>query len=170
MTITTLALLLLTPILVWRVYSRLKTQMARQRSIMSRHYTGVLVFVGMILVSLSEVVTRPYALGALVAGSALGVFWGLFALKRTVFEDTEGGYYFTPPMRLGIVMAMILVARVLYIGIELYANQGSGQPAPRFTDSPLTMLCVGLTGGYFLAYSVGLLLWRRKLRQAIEKA
>jgi hypothetical protein len=171
MTITTLALLLLTPILVWRIYTRLKTQMARQRSIMSRHYTGVLVFVGMILVSLSEVLTRPYALGALVAGTALGVFWGVFALKRTVYEDTEGGYFFTPPMRLGIVMAMILVARVLYLGVEIYASQqGNGAPAPRFTDSPLTMLCVGLTGAYFGAYSVGLLLWRRKLRQAIEKA
>lgn len=171
MTITTLALLLLTPILVWRIYTRLKTQMARQRSIMSRHYTGVLVFAGMILVSLSEVLSRPAALGALAAGTALGVFWGVFALRRTVFEDTEGGYFFTPPMRLGIVMAMILVARVLYLGVEIYASQqGTGPAAPRFTDSPLTMLCVGLTAGYFATYSVGLLLWRRKLRQAIEKA
>jgi hypothetical protein len=171
MTITTLALLLLTPILVWRIYTRLKTQMARQRSILSRHYTGVLVFVGMILVSLSEVITRPYSLGALAAGTALGVFWGGFALRRTKYEDTEGGYFFTPPMRLGIVMAMVLVARVLYIGVGLYASQqGIGSPAPRFADSPLTMLCVGLTGGYFGAYSVGLLLWRRKLRQAIEQA
>lgn len=170
MTITTLALLLLTPILVWRIYTRLKSQMARQRSIMSRHYTGLLVFAGMILVSLSEVLTRPTALGALAAGTALGVFWGVFALKRTVFEDTEGGYFFTPPMRLGIVMAMVLIARVLYLGVELYASQQGSGPAPRFTDSPLTMLCVGLTGGYFAAYSVGLLLWRRRLRQAIEKA
>jgi hypothetical protein len=174
MTITTLALLLLTPILVWRIHSRLKAQMARQRSIMSRHYTGVLVFLGMILVSLSEVLTRPYALGALAAalaaGTALGVFWGVFALRRTVFEDLDGGYFFTPPMRLGIVMAMVLIARVLYLGVEIYANQGSGLPAPRFTDSPLTMLCVGLTAGYFGMYSVGLLLWRRRLRQALEKA
>ncbi len=42
--ITTLALLVLTPLLVWRIYSRIKTQMQRQRSIVSRHYTGVLVF------------------------------------------------------------------------------------------------------------------------------
>ena len=170
MTITTLALLLLTPILVWRIYTRLKTQMARQRSILSRHYTGVLVFIGMILVSLSEVLTRPYALGALAAGTALGLFWGVFALRRTVYEDLDVGYFFTPPMRLGVIMAMILVARVLYLGVEIYASQGSSVPAPRFTDSPLTMLCVGLTGGYFGAYSVGLLLWRRRLRQAIEKA
>jgi hypothetical protein len=116
------------------------------------------------------VATRPYELGALAAGTALGVFWGVFGLRRTMYEDTEAGYYFTPPMRLGIVMAMILIARILYIGIEIYANQGSGLPAPRFTESPLTMLCVGLTAGYFLTYSVGLLLWRRKLRQAIGKA
>ena len=170
MNITTLALLLLTPILVWRIYARLKTQMARQRSIMSRHYTGILVFGAMILVPLSEVLARPMALGALAVGTALGVFWGHFGLRRTKYEDTEGGYFFTPPMRLGIVMAMVLIARVLYIGFELYTLQGSGATAPRFTDSPLSMLCVGLTGGYFLAFSVGLLLWRRKLRQAIEKA
>ena len=170
MNITTLALLLLTPILVWRIHARLKTQMARQRSIMSRHYTGILVFGAMILVSLSEVMARPMELGALAAGTALGVFWGTFGLRRTRYEDTEGGYFFTPPMRLGIVMAMILVARVLYIGVEIYASQGTGAPAPRFTDSPLSMLCVGLTAGYFLAYSSGLLLWRRKLRKAIEQA
>ncbi|MDB5790151.1 MAG: hypothetical protein JWQ80_175 [Massilia sp.] len=170
MNITTLALLALTPILVWRIYSRLKTQMARQRSIVTRHYTGALVFGAMILVPLSETLARPMELGALAAGTALGVFWGVFALRRTVYEDTAGGYFFTPPMRLGIIMAMILVARILYIGIEIYANQGSGLPTPRLTESPLTMLCVGLTAGYFLAYSVGLLLWRRKLRQAIEKA
>lgn len=168
MNITTLALLLLTPILVWRIYTRLKTQMARQRSLMTRHYTGVLVFVAMILVSLSKVVPHPYSLVALVAGTALGVFWGVFALRRTHYETLDTGYYFTPPMRLGIAMALILVARVLYIGVELYAaQQGLGLAAPGFADSPLTMLCVGLTGGYFATYSIGLLLWRRKLRQAM---
>jgi len=168
MNITTLALLLLAPILVWRIYSRLKTQMARQRSILSRHYTGVLVFGGLVLVPLAQVLARPLELAALAAGAALGVFWGVFALRRTRYEDTEGGYFFTPPMRLGIVMAMVLVARVLYVGVELYTLQGSGAAAPLFTESPLSMVCVGLTGAYFLAYSVGLLLWRRKLRKAID--
>ena len=168
MNITTLALLALTPILVWRIYARLKTQMARQRSIMSRHYTGILVFGALILVPLAQVIARPMELAALAAGTALGVFWGVFGLRRTRYEDTQEGYYFTPPMRLGIVMAMVLVARILYIGVELYTLQGSGATATRFTESPLSMLCVGLTGGYFLAYSVGLLLWRRRLRRAIE--
>lgn len=168
MNITTLALLALTPILVWRIYARLKTQMARQRSIMSRHYTGILVFGALILVPLAQVISRPMELAALAAGSALGVFWGVFALRRTRYEDTQEGYWFTPPMRLGIVMAMVLVARILYVVFELYTLQGTGATPTRFTESPLSMLCVGLTGGYFLAYSLGLLVWRRKLRKAID--
>ncbi|MFC0253703.1 hypothetical protein [Massilia consociata] len=166
--ITTLALLVLAPLLVWRVYNRIKSRMVRQRSIVSRHYTGVLVFGGMILVPAAQLLDTPFNLGALAAGAALGIGWSVYGLKRTRFEDTQQGYYFTPPARLGILMAMILVARLLYIGVEIYANQGKGIPAPRLTDEPLTMLCVGLTAGYFGWFSAGLLQWRRKLRKAVD--
>ena len=168
LSITTLALLVLTPLLVWRVYNRIKARMTRQRSIMSRHYTGLLVFGAMILVPLSQLFDNPTNLAALLVGSAFGAGWGHYAVNRTRFEDTEQGYYFTPPARLGILMAMILVARILYLGVEIYANQGKGIPAPKLTDDMLTMLAVGLTAGYFARYSAGLLLWRRKLRKAID--
>jgi hypothetical protein len=168
--ITTLILLALTPLLVWRVYNRIKARMARQRSIVSRHYTGVLVFGAMIVVPAAQLLGSPYNLGALVVGAVLGIGWSVWGFKRTRFEDTQQGYYFTPPARLGIFFAMILVARVLYIGVEIYANQGKGIPAPRLSDSPLTMLCVGLTAGYFGYYSAGLLRWRRKLRKEIDAA
>ncbi|MCC2974215.1 hypothetical protein [Massilia sp. IC2-476] len=168
LSITTLALLVLTPLLVWRVYNRIKARMVRQRSIVSRHYTGVLVFGAMILVPLVQLFDRPVNMAALLAGAAFGTGWSMWALKHTRFEDTEQGYFFTPPARLGILMAMILVARILYLGVEIYANQGKGVPVPRLTDEPLTMLCVGLTAGYFEWYSMGLLQWRRKLRKAID--
>ncbi len=168
LSITTLALLVLTPLLVWRVYNRIKARMTRQRSIVSRHYTGVLVFGAMILVPLVQLFGNPASLAALLLGAALGTGWSMWAIKRTRFEDTPQGYYFTPPARLGILMAMILVARILYLGVEIYANQGKGIPAPRLTDDPITMLCVGLTAGYFAYYSAALLLWRRKLRKAID--
>jgi hypothetical protein len=84
-------------------------------------------------------------------------------LKLTRFEETDEGYYFTPNARLGIIIAMLFAARVLYIGFELYANQG---PAPRFTDSLLSMLVVGLTGAYFGTYSIGVLRWRLKRQKA----
>jgi hypothetical protein len=169
MSLTTLALIVLAPVLVWRVYSRLKSQMARQRSILSRHYTGLFVFVAMIVVPLSEVLAgRPLSLAALAGATLAGIALGTFGLKQTRFEETEEGYYFTPNARLGIAVAMVLVARILYIGVDIYINQGTAARAPGFTDSPVSMLCVGLTAGYFATYSAGLLRWRRRLDKAIR--
>jgi hypothetical protein len=165
LSITTLALLVLTPLLVWRIYARIKKQMLRQRSIYQRHYTGILVFGAMILVPAAQLLASPYNLAALLVGAVGGIGYGVWGLKLSRFEATPEGYFFTPNARLGLVMAMILVARILYIGVEIYANQGKGLPTPQLSDSPLTMLCVGLTSGYFACYSVGLLRWRRRARR-----
>jgi cytochrome b561 len=167
MSLTTLALIALFPLLVWRIYQRLKTQMSRQRSILSRHYTGLLVFAAIVLVPVTELGERPFSLAALAAGAIAGIGLGSYGLRRTRFEDSSEGYYFTPPSRMGILVAMLLVARVLYLGIEIYMNQGSSQPNPRFSDSPATMFCVGLTGAYFATFSAGLMRWRQRLRKAM---
>jgi hypothetical protein len=167
MSLTTLALIVLLPLLVWRIHSRLKTQMARQRSILSRHYTGLFVFVVMILIPASELGDRPFQLAALAAGAIGGIALGSYGLRRTRFEDTPEGYFFTPPSRMGILVAMVLVARVVYLGIEIYMNQGSNRPNPRFTDSPITMLCLGLTAAYFATFSAALMRWRQRMRKEI---
>jgi len=165
MSITTLALILLVPILVWRIYQRLKGQMTRQRSIMSRHYTGLLVFGAMLLVPAAGMADRPLSLAALALGAVAGIALGIYGLRRTRFEDTAEGYYFTPPMRMGVLVGMLLVARVIYLGIEVYMNQGSNQPNPRFSDSPLTMYCLGMSAGYFATFSAKLMRWRLRLRK-----
>lgn len=165
MSITTLALIFLVPILVWRIYQRLKTQMTRQRSIMSRHYTGLLVFGAMLLVPAAGMADRPLSLAALALGAVAGIALGIYGLRRTRFEETDEGYYFTPPMRMGVLVGMLLVARVIYLGIEVYMNQGSNQPNPRFSDSPLTMYCLGMTAGYFATFSASLMRWRLRLRK-----
>jgi hypothetical protein len=169
MSLTTLALIALVPVLVWRIYQRLKTQMARQRSIMSRHYTGLLVFGAMVLVPVAELADQPLSLAALAAGAIAGIGLGTYGLRKTRFENTSEGYFFTPPMRMGILVAMLLVARVIYLGIEIYMNQGSNRPNPRFSDSLATMFCVGLTGAYFATFSASLMRWRQRLRKEVEK-
>ena len=166
-TVTTIALLILTPVLVWRVYARLKTQMQRQRSILTRHYTGIFVFLAMLAVPASELLANPFSLGALAVGIAAGIGYAIWGLKLTRFDETDEGYFFTPNARLGIVIAMLFAARVLYVGFELYANQGTSAPVAHFTDSMLTMLAVGLTAGYFGTMCAGLALWRYKVRKAI---
>jgi hypothetical protein len=168
MDLTTLALIILAPVLVWRIYARVKSRMVRQRSIVSRHYTGLLAFFAMIAVPAGEL-ADPLALAALAGGLLAGLALGLYGLRVTRFEETEEGYFFTPNARLGTLVAMALVARVLYLGVLIYANKGSSAPTPRFTDSPLTMLTVGLAAGYFWMYSAGLLRWRMKVRKEIGK-
>lgn len=168
MSLTTLALILLVPVLVWRVYKRLQSQMTRQRSIVSRHYTGLLVFGALLVVPLTELLDRPFSLAALAGGALAGIALGNVGLRRTRFEDTPEGYYFTPPARMSILIAMLLVARVIYLGIEIYLNQGSNQPNPRFSDSPVTMFCVGLCAAYFATFSAALMRWRQRKRKEVE--
>jgi Na+/proline symporter len=167
MSLTTLALIALVPLLVWRIYSRLKNQMVRQRSILSRHYTGLFVFSMMILVPATELGDRPLQLAALAAGAIGGILLGSYGLRRARFEDTPEGYFFTPPQRMGVLIAMLLVARVVYLGIEIYMNQGSNKPNPRFTDSPITMVCLGITAAYFATFSYSLMRWRKQKRKEI---
>jgi hypothetical protein len=169
MSLTTLALILLVPVLVWRVYKRLSAQMVRQRSILSRHYTGLLVFGALLAVPATELADRPLSLAALAGGALGGIALGYYGLSRTRFEDTDEGYYFTPPARMGILIAMLLVARVIYLGIEIYLNQGSSQPNPRFSDSPLTMFCLGVAAAYFATFSGALMRWRQRKRKEIDK-
>jgi len=170
MSLTTAALIILVPFLIWRIYQRLKTQMARQRSILSRHYTGLLVFCAMILIPGTELGDRPFQLAALAAGAIGGMALGSYGLRRTRFEETPEGYFFTPPQRMGVLVGMLLVARVIYLGIEIYMNQGSSTPNPRFTDSPATMFCLGFTAAYFATFSANLMRWRKQKRKEVDQA
>jgi hypothetical protein len=162
----TISLLILLPVLVWRVYSRVRSRMVRTRSIVSRHYTGLLAFFAMVAVPASEL-TEPLAIAGLAGGTIVGLALGVYGLRITRFENRDDGYFFTPNARLGTLIAMALVARIAYLGILMYANKGSNMPTPRIGDSPLTMLTVGLAAGYFWMYSAGLLRWRMKLRKEV---
>lgn len=170
LSIYTLALLALAPLLVWRIYSRLKGMMKRQRSIMQRHYTGTGVFALIPLVTAAQLGPELPMLGWLAVGVAGGIAYGIWGLKLTRFEAVREGYFFTPNARLGLVIAMLFVACVMYIGFEIYANQGSRNATPRVTDYVFFLPCLGLMAGYFGTMSAGLLRWRRKMRKAVDAA
>jgi hypothetical protein len=170
LSIYTVALLVLAPLLVWRVYSRVKGMMKRQRSIMQRHYTGALVFTALVLVTGSQLLDQLGALAWLVVGTLGGIAYAVWGLKLTRFETVKEGYFFTPNARLGLIIAMLFVASVMYVGFEIYANQGMGTATPKATDYVFFMPSLGLMAGYFGMYSVGLLRWRWKLRKAVDAA
>jgi hypothetical protein len=157
MNIYELALLVLTPLLVWRMYSRIKTAMAPQRSVMSRHWIGLGVFLAMALIVIAESSRDVALLAYALVGLAFGIGWGMFGARRTRMEVRDDGYWFRPYARLGIAIAMLFFARVLYVGFDLYAG---GQPVQRLTDSPLTIIAMTVMAGYFGTISASLLRWR----------
>ncbi|MDC8760726.1 hypothetical protein [Janthinobacterium fluminis] len=160
---TTLALLVLIPLLVWRIYARLKRMMGRQASQLWRHWAAAILLP--LLLAALAVATKgePLALSSLGAGALAGAWLGVWGVKLTRLENTDKGYFYTPNLRLGMLVAMQFAARVLYCGMELYMNTRVAVPVaqPDFVQSPLTLLSFGLLAGYYAAYAFGLLRWRR---------
>ena len=170
MEITTLALLVLIPLLVWRIYSRLKRMMGRQRSQLWRHWAAAillpLLIAGLAIGARSDLL----ALSCLGAGAIAGAWLGILGIKLTRFENTDQGFFYTPNLHLGITVSMLFIARLLYRGLELYLISRAAIPVPAhdFTKSPLTLLLFGLLAAYYAAYGWGLVRWRRKPRAALN--
>lgn len=163
LTVTTVVLLILVPVLVWRIYSRLKMVFLRQESVLWRHWVGAAGLPVLLLAAAQSMLGNIPAL-SLMAGAALAGGWlGFFALKKTRLENTGVKLYFTPPSRTGILVCMLFAARVLQIGVEFYLNRQSAQPraipASEALQHPLTVVPFGLMLGYLAVYSIGLLRW-----------
>jgi hypothetical protein len=165
MQLTTLALLILIPLLIWRVYLRLRQFFVRQESLMWKHWTGVVLFPLMLLTAAVSLPGAGPALAALAGGTVAGGWLAVFALKKTRFETIGRRYYFKPHARFGILICMLFAARVLQIGIELYMNRQSDFPQPITREMvmahPLSCAAFGLLAGYLATFSTGMLRWRR---------
>ena len=171
---STIALLVLIPLLVWRIYSRLKRMMGRQPSHLWRHWTAATLLPLLIVALGLACMSDALALSCLGAGSLAGAWSGMLALKLTRFESTAKGFFFTPNRHLGMVVALLFIARILYRGLELYVNSHALTPMPEsmrdFTQSPLSVLVFGLLAAYHCSYGYGLLRWRKNHAAAKQNA
>lgn len=160
--IPTLTLLMLVPLAVWRVYSRLRAMMTRTASLLWRHYAIVVVSAALLGVMASGMYQVPQAIGALAMGSVAGSMLARYNFRLTRLENRPEGFFYTPNMRLSVLIPMLLVSRLIYRFFELYLQIHNGTPAPdNFQHSPLTAVLFGLTGGFFCAYHVLLVRWQR---------
>jgi hypothetical protein len=149
------------PLVLWRVYSRIKRLTSRQQSKTWRHRT-TLVFFPLLVLALAAgaVLTGALPLIALAAGLPLGVVLGRIAIGKTRFEQVGDTYYFTPHAPIGMLIALLFMGRMAYRAYEYYAL-GALQHH-EFATSPLTLFIFGLLAGYYMTYAFGLLAWRRK--------
>lgn len=163
MEMTTITLLLLVPLAVWRIYSRLKKLMGRNPSLLWRHYAGAILLPALAGILAATLLGHWLALGALVLGAAVGGAMGRWNMKLSRLENTQQGFFYTPNMRLGMIVSMLVVGRIIYRFFELYLHMHNGIPLPPddFAKSPLTVLLFGALAGFYGTYNYLLVRWRR---------
>jgi hypothetical protein len=158
----TIVLLALTPLVVWRIYARVRRMVGRQRLSRVRPWVPVVLFPVLVLLLAFASRQHPLALASLAGGLLAGSLLALYGLRLTRFEPTAQGLFYTPNAYLGSALSLLLVGRILYRLVEIYADGlAAADIHSDFARSPATLAIFGTLAGYYVAYAVGLLRWRR---------
>ena len=153
-------------LLAWRVYSRIRRMVGRQRLSRARPWITLTVFSLIIVLFTASTLPHPERLAWFIVALACGGALSVYGLRLTNFEVTPQGLFYTPNAHLGIALSVLFAARVVYRLIEIYAFGTAPQPAsPDFVRSPLTLAIFGLLAGYYIGYAIGLLRWRFAVRR-----
>jgi hypothetical protein len=159
---TLLPFLIMIPLVVWRLYSRVRRSIGRQTLTRRRPWVTICLFPLLTVMLGAAALGKPALLAALAGGAAGGVLLGIYGLGKTKFEATPQGLFYTPNAHIGIALSVLFVGRVMYRMAVLYSMDPSAQPgAPDFAASPLTLGIFGLLAGYYVTYAVGLVRWRK---------
>ncbi len=159
---TSTVFLIAAPLIAWRLYSRIRRLIGRQRSSPARHWSTAILFPILIVLIGFTALTSPTALAGLAAGLAVGIGLAVWGLKLTNFERTESGYFYTPNAHIGIALSALFVCRIGYRFYQFYTLSGADAQAAtqNFGRSPWTTLIFGMMAGYYTWYAIGLLRWR----------
>lgn len=173
---STVTLLVLVPLILWRVYSRFRRLVGRQPLSRIRPWITLTIYGLLITLLCLAARSHPERFAWLVGGLACGAALGVFGIRHTRFEAVPGALYYTPNAHLGIALSLLFVARIAYRFIEVYLLEPHlGHGMRDFARSPLTLSVFGLLAGYYIAYAIGLLRWRfgvlrrKEEREAREK-
>jgi hypothetical protein len=164
---STIALLVLLPLLAWRVYSRFRRMVGRQRLSRVRPWITLTLFPA--LIALLAFAARAHAerLWWLAGGLIIGSLLAVYGLRLTRFEPTPQGLFYTPSVHLGIALSLLFVGRIVYRLVEVYAIDATAAPSSAdFVRSPVTLALFGLLAGYYIAYAFGLVRWRSDVLRA----
>jgi len=172
---------LIVPLVLWRLYMRVRRMIGRQESRLWRHWCAA-VMMPLLLASLGWL-ALPYdaALGGWAAGVTGGVMLGLWGLRLTRFETTTEGWFYTPNTRIGIALSALLIARIAYRAAVLYETgglPGGAQAMPGtpphvaiihlIVTNPITLGIISLRLGYAAAFGMGLVRWRLTEKRAAK--
>jgi hypothetical protein len=152
-------------LVAWRLYSRMRRMVGRQRLSPVRPWLTVTLFplliVLVLLGTLAAPTAEPLIVAGVAAGMVVGIGLGLYGTRLTKFEAKPAGLFYTPNAHLGIALSLLLVLRIGYRFLTLYfSGQMPDAQSMQMQGSPLTMALFGTLAGYYVTYAIGLLRWR----------
>ena len=166
---TTVAVALLVPLVAWRVYSRIRRMVGRQRLSKWRARITLTIFPLVCLMLAVGVIAHPERLAVFFVALASGGALSVHGLRKTRFEATPGMLYYTPNAHLGIALSLLFLGRVVYRAFEVYSMPAATATGEQFARSPLTLAVFGLLAGYYIGYAVGLVRWRAGASSTTEQ-
>src|SRR5271156_3891015 len=101
-------------LIAWRLYSRVRRTIGRQRLSRVRPWITIAIFPLLLVLLGFATHTQPLAQGSLVAGAVVGIALGVLGLRLTRFEVTGEGMFYTPSAHLGVALSTLLVFRIAY--------------------------------------------------------
>lgn len=163
--------LIVVPLVLWRLYRRVKRNIGRQHLTKWRPWLTMTLFPAIVILISLGALAQPLRLAALAAGIVSGAVLGVFGTRHTKFENTPEGLFYTPNAHIGIALSVLFAARVVYRMIQLYSIDPNAQPNPAdFASSPLTLSIFGLLAGYYVTYAIGLVRYRLAAERAAHPA
>src|ERR1019366_6134565 len=154
---------LMLPYLAWRVYRRFHRNVGRQLLHTGRLVSGIVIFGAVAALLLFFCLFSTRMLAGIAGGLALGGVLALVGLRLTKFEVGQAKpHYYTPNTYIGVALSLLLLGRVLYrMSLNYFFVGSAATSSPTLMQSPLTMLIIGLTAGYYIAFNSGVLLRSR---------
>lgn len=164
---STLMLLILLPLLGWRIYARFRRMVGRQRLSKVRPWITLAIFPTLIVLLLLAARTHPERLVLFAVSLGCGVALGVYGFGKTKLEPTKQGLFYTPNAHLGIALSLLFLGRIIYRFIEVYAIEPHLPHGIKdFARSPITLGVFGLLAGYYVSYAIHLLRWRWRVLAA----
>jgi hypothetical protein len=145
----------------WLYYRRIRRSFGRQPW-QPKRTIARLVLVTLVAASLiCAAVFLPHVGAGIGIGAVVGGALGVFALKHTHAQVTDGQRFYTPNPWIGGGLSLLLLGRLAWRWSQGALTGGSAQVVQQ--ASPLTLGIAATLIAYSLVYTSGLLLHMRKL-------
>ena len=163
--------LLITAVVVWGLYRRVRRSFGRQPVEPRRLWSRIVILSLVGALILASTARDPRAVAALLAGLVCGAGLGYLGLRHTRFEATPEGRFYTPHTYIGLIVTALFLGRMLFRLTQVFAAippagasgpsytgpPFAGPPASALYQNPLTLATFGLVVSYYVIYNLGIL-------------